>query len=373
MVALALASALVGGGAGAAVAVAVDGSSSPSPAVATSTTTNGSNAATAADTSADAPSGSVTTIAARVVPSVVSISVSGPSGSGVGTGFLIDNDGHIVTNNHVAAEAANGGTIKVQFADGRDRSATIVGRDPVSDLAVIKVGDLQGVKPVTLGRSSGLAVGDPVVAVGSPLGLSGTVTSGIVSALDRPVSTDQPSQGGQGGQGGTGGTDSTSTVLDAIQTDAAINPGNSGGPLVNMRGEVVGINSAIASLGSTGGQSGSIGLGFSIPIDQAKPIVNELIADGKARHAYLGVAVTNPTNATTSGAVLGAITPGGSAAKAGLRSGDRVTAVGDRPVDSADALVAAVRAHRPGEQLSLQFTRGGDMKTVTVTLGTAPY
>jgi putative serine protease PepD len=368
LVALAIASALVGGGAGAAVSNALE---DPQPAA--SATTSSANAATNTDTAqgsnaadsatADAPSGSVTTVAAKVVPSVVSIAVSGQNGSGVGTGFLIDGQGHIVTNNHVVAEASGGGTIRVTFADGRRRAATVVGQDPVSDLAVLKVGDVAGERIVTLGRSAGLAVGDPVVAVGSPLGLSGTVTSGIVSALDRPVST---------GSSGQNGTDTTSTVLEAIQTDAAINPGNSGGPLVNMRGEVVGINSAIASLGSdSGGTSGSIGLGFSIPIDQAKPIIDELIASGKAKHAYLGVQVANA--ATSSGARLGPVTPGGAADKAGLKAGDVVTAIGNRPIASADALVAAVRAARPGDAVSIRYTRSGTSHTTTATLATAPY
>ncbi len=364
LVALALASALVGGGTGAAVSHALDDSPA-TPAASTTGTGAGTGvarAANAGDTTADAPSGSVTTVASKVVPSVASIAVTGQSGSGVGTGFLVDTAGHVVTNNHVV-EGAAGGTIRVTFSDGRQRAATVVGQDPVSDLAVIKVNDVTGERVATLGRSSGLAVGDPVVAVGSPLGLSGTVTSGIVSALDRPVFTGSTSQNG---------TDTTSTVLDAIQTDAAINPGNSGGPLVNMRGEVVGVNSAIASLGSSsGGTSGSIGLGFSIPIDQANPIIDELIATGKAKHAYLGVTVAD--TAAAGGARLGAVTPGGAAAKAGLAAGDLVTAIGDRPINTANALVAAVRAHRPGDVVSLRYTRNGATKTANVTLATAPY
>lgn len=362
LVALALASALVGGGAGAAVNNALDDSQpSASPVTAD---LGVARDASATDTTADAPSGSVTTVAAKVVPSVVSISVRGTGSSGVGTGFLIDGQGHVVTNDHVVDGAGDGGTVRVTFSDGRQRTASVVGQDSVSDLAVLKVNDVSGERQVSLGRSAGLAVGDPVVAVGSPLGLSGTVTSGIVSALDRPVST---------GSARENGAETTSTVLNAIQTDAAINPGNSGGPLVNMRGEVVGINSAIASLGSSvGGTSGSIGLGFSIPIDQAKPIIDELIATGKAKHAYLGVEVSDAAG-TASGAQLGTVTPGGAAAKAGLKAGDLITAVGDRPVDSADALVAAVRSHRPSDAVSIRYTRGGATKTATATLGTAPY
>ncbi len=356
LLALALASALVGGGAGAAVTATLDDNTAP--AAATST------AGTAVPVSAVAPSGSVAAVAAKVLPSVVSISVRGAQGSGVGTGFVFDGAGHIVTNNHVVAPGADGGTVTVRLSDGSDRPATIVGRDPVSDLAVIQVKNSQGLTPAAIGRSGVLAVGDPVVAFGSPLGLTSTVTSGIVSALNRPVRT--------GGAGN--GSDTTSTVLDAIQTDAAINPGNSGGPLVNMRGEVVAINSAIATLGgSVDGQSGSIGLGFAIPVDQAKPIADELIRTGHAKHAYAGVQVTDVANGAKDGAVLGQIVAGGPAAKAGLRQGDVVTAVGQRPVTSADALVAAVRSQRPGDTISIQYTRGGSSHTATVTLGTAPF
>ena len=355
LVAVALAGALVGGRAGAAVTTVLDDGRTPAASAPVTPTTR---------VAGDAPSGSVTQVAAKVLPSVVSIAVHGGTGNGVGTGVIIDRDGHILTNNHVVASAAEGGTITVRLSDGRSRSATIVGRDPVSDLAVIKVSNSAGLTPAVLGRSSGLAVGDPVVAFGSPLGLSGTVTSGIVSALDRPVRT---------GGGQESGADTTSTVLDAIQTDASINPGNSGGPLVNMRGEVVGINSAIATLGGQSGASGSIGLGFSIPIHQAKPIADELIKNGKARHAYLGVTVPGADNETDDGVALASVAPGGAAAKAGLRAGDVVTAIGDRPVASGDALIAAVRAHRPGDQVQIRYVRDGATRTATVTLGTAPY
>jgi putative serine protease PepD len=355
LVAVALAGALVGGGAGAAVTTVLDEPSTPAASAPVTPARN---------TVADAPSSNVTQVAAQVLPSVVSIAVRGPQGAGVGTGVIIDRAGHVLTNNHVVAAAAGGGSITIRLSDGRSRSATIVGRDPVSDLAVLKVSNPAGLTPAALGRSSGLAVGDPVVAFGSPLGLSGTVTSGIVSALDRPVRT---------GGAQESGADTTSTVLDAIQTDAAINPGNSGGPLVNMRGEVVGINSAIATLGGSAGESGSIGLGFSIPIDQARPIADELIKNGKARHAYLAVTVPQSDNQTGDGVPLASVTPGGAAAKAGLRAGDLVTAIGDRPVTTGDALIAAVRAHRPGDEVQIRYVRGGETRTATVTLGTAPY
>ena len=358
LVALVLAAGLVGGGAGAAVTAALD--DDPTPAQSTSAPANSS----ARSTASSLPTSSIARVAQTVQPSVVSIAVQGAGGPGVGTGVVLDADGHILTNNHVVAAAAGGGTILVRFSDGRTARATIVGRDPVSDLAVIKVSGVRELRPAQLGSSRALAVGDPVIAFGSPLGLSGTVTSGIVSALNRPVRT---------GGGDGGGGDRTSTVLDAIQTDAAINPGNSGGPLVNARGEVVGINSAIATLGGPGGASGSIGLGFAIPIDQAKPIAEELIRTGRASHAWLGVQVGDQGGSLGGGALLAAVSPGGPAAKAGLREGDVVTAVDDRPIADADGLIAATRSHRPGDEVRLQVQRGGDTRTVRVTLGTAPF
>jgi putative serine protease PepD len=192
------------------------------------------------------------------------------------------------------------------------------------------------------------------VAIGSPLGLEGTVTSGIISALNRPVRT-----------GDATGAEAASTVIDALQTDAAINPGNSGGPLVNLRGEVIGINSAIASLGSTGGQSGSIGLGFSIPIDQAKVIAQELIDNGKATHAQLGISVQD----SDAGATVAETVSGGSAQEAGIKAGDVITKVGDRAVDDADSLIASIRSHRPGDKVQVTYERSGQESTVTATLG----
>ncbi len=239
----------------------------------------------------------------------------------------------------------------------------IVGRDPVTDLAVIRAEGVSGLTKATLGSSAALDPGQQVVAIGSPLGLQGTVTSGIVSALNRPVRT-----------GDATGTENVSTVIDAIQTDAAINPGNSGGPLVNLEGEVVGINSAIASLGaSAGGQSGSIGLGFSIPIDQARTIAQQLIDTGSATHAQLGVSVRDDLSSSSSafsdGALVASVTAGGAAEKAGLGQGDVITKVGDRPVDGADALIAAVRSHRPGDAVVLTYSRNGNESTARVTLG----
>ncbi len=313
------------------------------------------------------PAGTVEAAAAKVVPSVVSITERSTDGSGgEGSGIILSADGVILTNNHVVSEAVNGGSLQVTLPDNRTVDATIIGRDPSSDLAVIKAKGVSGLTPATIGSSSSLVVGQTVVAVGSPLGLSGTVTSGIVSALNRPVTTAD-----SGGQDPFGQQQATqqAAVLDAIQTDAAINPGNSGGPLVDLAGRVVGINSAIASLGASAasGQSGSIGLGFSIPIDQAKRIAQELIDTGKATHPQLGVQVTDAS--TGSGAQVRAVTAGGPAAKAGLQVGDVVTSVDGKAVASADDLIAHVRSAAPGSTVAVTYVRDGKTATVNVTLG----
>ncbi|HEX4699885.1 MAG TPA: trypsin-like peptidase domain-containing protein [Actinomycetes bacterium] len=360
LVAVALAAGLVGGGAGAALTAGLDdnGSQSNSPTAATSL------AGAPASATGTAAKGSVEQVAASVLPSVVSIEVSTQQGGGEGSGIVLSSDGLILTNNHVVADAANGaGTITVTFNDGTTHKGTIVGRDPVSDLAVIKADGVTGLKKASLGSSAGLQPGQEVVAIGSPLGLQGSVTSGIVSALNRPVRT-----------GDDTGTESVSTVIDAIQTDAAINPGNSGGPLVDLSGNVVGINSAIASLGaSSGSQSGSIGVGFSIPIDEARVIATQLINTGSATHAQLGVSVrdasTSGSSVFSDGAAVAAVTSGGAAAKAGLPTGAVITKVGTRTVDSADALIAAIRSHRPGDNVTLTYAQGGSTKTLSVTLG----
>jgi putative serine protease PepD len=352
LAAVAVTAGLVGGGAGAVVTSALDDDGS-APAA-----TSGVDSLKTASTSGDsaAADGSVEQVATSVLPSVVSIvETTAGGGGGEGTGVVIDSDGLILTNNHVVAAAAEGGSLQVTFNDGRTATATIVGRDPVTDLAVIKAAGVSGLTAATLGSSADLDPGEQVVAIGSPLGLQGTVTSGIISALDRPVRT-----------GDATGAETASTVIDAIQTDAAINPGNSGGPLVNLRGEVVGINSAIATLGSTGGQSGSIGLGFSIPIDQAKAIARELVDTGTATHAQLGVSVQD---AQSGGAAVAVVSDGSAAQQLGLREGDVITKVGDRQVDDADSLIAAIRSHRPGDEVTLTFTRDGSQDTVTATLG----
>ncbi|OBI32373.1 S1C family serine protease [Mycobacterium sp. E2238] len=332
---------------------------------------------------ANMPPGSVEQVASKVVPSVVMLETDLGRQSEEGSGIILSADGLILTNNHVVAAAAGppkgpaapapggppggpgggpGGPAPkttVTFADGRTAPFTVLGADPTSDIAVIRVQGVSGLTPISLGSSSDLRVGQPVVAIGSPLGLSGTVTTGIVSALNRPVST-------------TGESGNQNTVLDAIQTDAAINPGNSGGALVNMNGQLVGVNSAIATLGadSPDAQSGSIGLGFAIPVDQAKRIADELISSGKASHASLGVQVTNDKGAP--GAKVVDVVPGGAASSAGVPKNVIVTKVDDRPISSADALVAAVRSKAPGDKISLTFQDpAGGSRTVPVTLGKA--
>ncbi len=302
---------------------------------------------------ANFPDGSIEQVAQNVLPSVVQLQVNGNQVEGEGSGVVLSSDGLILTNNHVVGPAANGGQITAVFQDGREASVQIIGRAPTFDLAVVRaegVGNLQAVK---LGRSDDLVVGQQVIAFGSPLGLSGTVTSGIVSALDRPVSA--------GGEGS--GQD---TVLNAIQTDAAINPGNSGGPLVDMEGRVVGINSAIA----TTGRAGSIGLGFAIPIGQAKRVADELVTDGVATQALLGV--TTPTGGAgpSSGAVVSEVTSGGAADAAGIRPGEVITKVDDRLIESGNGLVATVRSYPPGSPIAVTVTgEGGGTRTVRVTLG----
>lgn len=324
-----------------------------------------------------APAGSVEQVAASVLPSVASITVATQGGGDEGTGIVLSSDGKILTNNHVVEAGTNGrGAISVTFKNGKTVKATILGRDTVTDLAVVKAAGVSGLTPARLGSSSGLSVGQSVVAIGSPLGLSGSVTSGILSSLNRPVQTASSEGQGQQGQGGgpSQAPAAQATVIDAIQTDAAINPGNSGGPLVDMKGRVIGINSAIASLGSSGGsagQSGSIGLGFAIPIDEARPIVGQLAAGEQATHAQLGVTAQDTSGQTGvgHGAALHTVGDGSGAAKAGLHQGDVVTKLDSRVIDGSDALVAAVRAHRPGDGVTVTYTRGAGTHTAKVTLG----
>jgi putative serine protease PepD len=304
----------------------------------------------ASQTSNVAP-GSVEDVANKLLPSVVQIQVVTRTGAGEGSGFIISSNGQIVTNNHVIEGAAAGGSanIKVVFQDGRTATAKILGRDPSSDIAVIQADGVSNLPIVQLGNSGDLKIGQGVVAIGSPFELSGTVTSGIVSSLNRPVSAGGESRNSQ------------ATVLNAIQTDAAINPGNSGGPLVNMQGQVVGINSAIYSPNQSGGQAGSVGIGFAIPMDQARRTIDEIVKTGKPKQTVLGVKVES----VEEGARITEITPGGAAEKAGLKAGDVITKFGDRRIDESDTLVAAVRSKAPGDKVTITLS---DNRTVEATL-----
>ena len=272
----------------------------------------------------DAPEGSVEQVAAAVLPSVVKLDVFGAQGEGSGSGAILTEDGQILTNDHVASLAGEGGEITVSFSDGTKANATVLGTDPLTDTAVIQAEDVSGLTPITVGQSANLDVGEQVVAIGSPFGLDSTVTSGIVSALDRPVDV------GSDGQG-------NSTVYPAIQTDAAINPGNSGGPLVDMTGKLVGINASIRTTGSSlGAESGSIGLGFAIPIDEVLPVIDQMKNGETPTHARLGITVGDASAASgatgaevTEGAQIQDITAGSAAGSAGLESGDVITKIDD--------------------------------------------
>ncbi len=319
-----------------------------------------------------APDEPLSKAAAAVLPSVVSITFESNLGAGEGSGVIISSDGEILTNNHVVVGAVNGGTLTVTFSDGSKADARILGRDPATDLAVIKAEGVSGLTPATLGSSADLHVGDTVLAIGSPLGLEGSVSAGIVSALDRSItlSNDEPqSPFGNDGQSQA----SPSAVIDAIQTDAAINPGNSGGALINTDGEVVGINTAIASLaggGGVGSQSGNIGVGFAIPIDSARSIAKQLVDKGEATHAFLGVRIADAESG--GGAVVAEVTEGQPAAKAGLEQGDVITRVDDTKITSGSDLTSAIRSHQPGDKVKITYARNGDEKTAEVTLGELP-
>ncbi|HEY0166653.1 MAG TPA: trypsin-like peptidase domain-containing protein [Jatrophihabitans sp.] len=304
--------------------------------------------------------GTIGAAAAKIRPSVVTIGVSGGQESGTGSGVIIRQDGYILTNDHVVSIGNGTGDLQVMLADGRSASAKIIGRDPSDDLAVIKVEGLSNLPAATFAKSSSLSVGQTVVAVGAPLGLSDTVTSGIVSNLSRPVRAGDQAQ----------------AVFAAVQTDAAINPGNSGGPLVDLNGSVVGINAAIATESSgglqiPGQQAGNIGIGFAIPSDEASRIASELIATGKATRAVLGVEVggNQSTTQSQSGVPLRAVSPSGAASKVGLKVGDIITSVDGRRVTTADSLIAAIRNHAPGERVKITYVRAGKAAEVEVTLG----
>ena len=357
------AAAMVFGGAGIGIGASLEGNNGGS-----STNSAGFNVSNASNSTLSASPRSFAGIAAQVLPSVVSINVSGSGQQDTGSGIILRSDGYILTNNHVVAAATNGGTVSVVFNDGSTSTARIVGTDQEDDLAVIKVGKT-GLPAATLGSSSAVRVGDPVLAVGSPLGLSGTVTSGIVSALNRPVDTTADQQQNVN-PFSNNNAPTTATVISAIQTDAAINPGNSGGPLVNSVGAVIGINSAIASTGSSfGGQAGNIGVGFAIPIDQAKVIAQELIATGHASHPLMGVTLADATDSNGNDlARVQNVTSGGPAQQAGIKVGDVIVAVGGQPTAGADAVIAEIRTHQPGDKVAVTVERNGIRKTVTVTL-----
>ncbi len=313
---------------------------------------------TSVTSSIERPPGSVADIAQRVLPSVVSISAQSNSGAGTGTGFVIDSTGFILTNNHVIADAlGSDGSIEVQLNDGTTLDATIVGRDSSYDLAVLKI-NRTGLTALTFGDSDQVAVGDSVIAIGSPLGLSGTVTLGIVSAKDRAVTA--------------GESAGDSSFINAIQTDAAINPGNSGGPLVNSAGAVIGVNSAIATLGSSSlsSQSGSIGLGFAIPINQARKTADQLIKNGVATYPVIGISLDmnymgEGAQVATSGR---GVLPGSPAEKAGLRGGDIVVSFDGKPVNSPEELIVSVRSLNVGDVVKVTYKRDGAEKTVSLTL-----
>ena len=348
-------SVLVGGAAGVGGAALWDGSQGE-PAAATATATT---APVVDQGDTPAQEGSVEAVASAVLPSVVKIDVSGQEGSGSGSGIILTADGTILTNNHVVEVAGDGGSIRVSFADGTTAPAEILGTDPLTDPAVIKAQDVSGLQAATIGKSANLDVGQGVVAIGSPFGLDATVTSGIVSALDRPVNVGSDSQG-------------NSTTYPAIQTDAAINPGNSGVPLVDLNGAVIGINSSIrtaaqASPYGQSGQSGSIGLGFAIPIDEVMPIVDQMVAGETPTHARLGIRVGD-SQGDTPGAAVGEVSDGSTAADAGLKSGDVITKVDDHHITSADSLVATIRSYRPGDTVTLTWVRGGQQQTADMQL-----
>jgi putative serine protease PepD len=303
----------------------------------------------------DAPDGSVEQVAAKVLPSVVALDVSAGGSAGSGSGVVLTDDGLILTNDHVVtlAGAADPDTaqIKVSFTDGTTAIADVVGTDPLTDTALVQARDVSGRTPITIGHSGDLDVGEQVVAVGSPYGLDSTVTSGIVSALDRPVEVARDENG-------------NTTAYPAIQTDAAINHGNSGGALVNMDGQLVGINASIQSADNDA-TGGSIGLGFAIPIDEVTPIVEQLRNGDTPTHARLGIEIGDGEG----GAVVSSIEDGSAAAQAGIEEGDLITRVDDHAIDSAGSLVATIRSYRPDDKVTITYERDGDQQTTQLQLG----
>ena len=344
--------------AGALIANAVN---SPSNATTTTAPANGSTA------SAGGSSCNATSIAAQELPSVVTIFAGGgPSGGGVGSGEVIRAEGYILTNNHVIAPAVGGGGLRVVFDDGSTENATITGRDPLTDLAVIRVSGKSGLRKISVGNSSDLRIGQGVVALGAPLGLSSTVTSGIVSALGRTVHV--PGEASQ-----------SALLIDAVQTDAAINPGNSGGALVDCSGDLIGVPTAGASIPSPSGEAsgGSIGLGFAIPVNLAVKVADEIIATGTVTHAFIGIQA-EPLSASatresgTQGLRVAAVVDGGPAARAGLRVGDIITSIDGQAAESTDQLIALTLARRAGDRVEIGYERNGSKGTATITLAARP-
>ncbi|CAM5630517.1 Protease OS=Streptomyces glaucescens OX=1907 GN=SGLAU_16665 PE=4 SV=1 [Streptomyces glaucescens] len=330
---------------------------------------SGSTTVSASDSGGDfkRDPGTIAAVAAQALPSTVTIEAESSSGEGgTGTGFVFDTQGHIVTNNHVVADAVDGGKLTATFPSGKTYDAEVVGNAQGYDVAVIKLKNApSGLKPLTLGNSDKVAVGDSTIAIGAPFGLSDTVTTGIISAKNRPVASSD-------------GTGSQASYMSALQTDASINPGNSGGPLLDAKGNVIGINSAIQSAGNgLGGtsQSGSIGLGFAIPINQAKYVAQELIKNGKPVYAKIGASVsledgTDGAKITDTGA--GGSDPveaGGPADKAGLKPGDVITKLDDRVIDSGPTLIGEIWTHKPGDKVTITYERDGKTRTVELTLG----
>jgi putative serine protease PepD len=345
IVAAALIAGLVGGGVGFGGAYTLLDGGSTGPLLTSSPASPGS---------ASAAPGSVAAAAQKAMPSTVDLRVEMAQGVAEGSGVVLTADGNILTNNHVVAGARN---ISVTLSDGSEHPATVVGTAPSYDLAVVKLQGVSGLTPAVLGQSGDVQVGQPVVAIGSPQGLTGTVTTGIVSAFNRTVQVQ--------------GEDGSGVVYNGLQTDTPINPGNSGGPLVNLDGQVIGINSAIAT---GGGQSnGSIGLGFAIPVDQAKRVAQEIMQNGTATKPVLGVqGGDTPSSANQDGAQIAAVQAGSPAAQAGLAVGDVVTKVGDARVEDFSDLVARIGSYAPGQQVTLTVGNGGAQRTVNVTLGSRP-
>ena len=348
---VALLAGLVGGATGYLLAERDDGSG----------TIDGASLGSAPARSVERPDGTIPGVAAAVLPSVVQIKVQTSDGGATGSGFVVDDDGLVVTNNHVVEGAQ--GSVSVSFSDGTSADADVVGRSASYDIAVLRV-DAENLPALALGNSDSVVVGDPVIAIGSPLGLSGTVTSGIISAKDRPVTA-----GAQGGD--------DSAYINAIQTDAAINPGNSGGPLVNLDGEVIGVNSAIATVGgSLGGERGNIGVGFAIPINQVRRTVEQIIDTGEAQFPIIGASLDGTYDGegariATSDAPNGTppIVPGGPADDAGLEAGDVILELDGEPVDGSSELIVAIRSRSPGDTIELTVRRDGSELTYQVTLG----